>query len=142
MENIHYNHLPKEIEKELEKMSLGENNTTGKFAELRDSYLEAEKNYVMSLLQLTNIKELISNYNIQNSEDILRLIEQIIFKLENNLISEDERQENELLLIILLCSIKDKVLKRTEPVLTSEFSWTLSANGFVPKDEDLGQKIR
>ena len=48
---LHKDHMPKEVEIEIDRLNLYDNNTSGRNAELRDTYLEAEREYVLELLK-------------------------------------------------------------------------------------------
>lgn len=107
---IHENHMPKEISDEIDTLNLSHNNISGRIADLRDTYLEAEKDYVVELLKSERVKNLIKEYNFENSNELFKAAEKIIFKVENNLIPEEKMEEVEIVLTILLSAIYDKVL--------------------------------
>lgn len=107
---LHKDHMPKEVEIEIDRLDLYDNNTSGRNAELRDTYLEAEREYVLELLKSEEIRKLIKEYNFEDSDKLFEAAQKIMFEVENNLIPYDKMEQIEQVLTILLASIKDKVL--------------------------------
>lgn len=103
--------LEESLRDTIDSMDLEHNNISGVSAHLRDTFLELEKEYVLSLLQDESLKDIIIDINrCHNAEDLLYIAQDLVDKVENNLIPYEEMETVEKKLTILLAAIKDKVL--------------------------------
>ena len=95
-------------------MELRDNNINEKIAYLRDTFLEAEKDYLDELKAETKYQKAIEKINKMDSKAIcleaLRRIEDI----ENNNVKESDLERVETEIVILLASIQDWVRKRVK----------------------------
>lgn len=109
---FHEKTMPEEVENVLNYLDLEDNNIDGKVAHLRDTFLAAEREYVMELLKDEEIQQKIIKYNILNGEQLYAVAQDIIEKADNNLIPYEEMEKQEKILTILLSAIQDKVLRK------------------------------
>jgi len=78
-------------------------------AHLRDTFLLAEREYVLELLKRDYIIEMITQLYQVNPEILCKKAEQIIQDVEFGLIPEEEMEITEQRLTVLLAAIQDKV---------------------------------
>jgi len=109
---IHENSMPEEVEIELSHLDLEDNNITGRIAHLRDTFLAAEKEYVMELLNNPNIRAEIIRYNTLRGDQLYLVAQELVEKVEQNLIPYEQMEQTEQILTILLSAIQDKVLRQ------------------------------
>ena len=81
-------------------------------ANLRDTFLLAERDYVRELLQIVEIKELIYMCSQQPSEVLFRNAQSIVNSIETNQIPDELMERAEQKLIALLAAIQDKVVEK------------------------------
>ena len=106
----HENSMPKSVEEELSTLNLSDNNIAGRIAHLRDTFISAEKEYVLELLKEETVRQMINDVNWYKSEEIFAAAQDLVEKVENNLIPYEQMEKVEIKLVILLAAIKDKVL--------------------------------
>lgn len=74
-------------------MELEPNNINNVPANLRDTFIESEKEYVLSLLQDKSLREIITDINrCHNAVDLLKIAQDLVYKVENNLIPYEEME--------------------------------------------------
>ena len=103
--------LERELIDAINSMDLQHNNISNEAAHLRDTFLDSEKEYVLSLLQDESLKDFIININrCHNADELLYIAQDLVDKVENNLIPYEKMDQVEKKLVILLSAIRDKVL--------------------------------
>ena len=110
IKNLFDKYLNEKLEDSISSLELSDNNTNVEAAHLRDIYLEAENAYILRLLEYDEVKKMIREVNLFDGSQILKKVEEIIYQVENNLISYDDMENVEIKLTVLLAAIKDKVL--------------------------------
>ena len=92
------------------------NNISGKFAHLRDVFLDAEKEYLEKLKSNPEIKELIENLNKNNARDLYDLASSNIYIIETGLVPAENLEKAEFEIVVLLAAIQDKVREKGERI--------------------------
>lgn len=92
-------------------------NVSGDIAHLRDTFLEAEREYVSELLKSEDMRELIATINQNPPEVLFEMAQSLVEKVEMGQIPDDQMVITEQQLTVLLSAIQDKVLAK-ELVLT------------------------
>ncbi len=106
-----------ELKENLSALTTSRHNIDGDLANLRDTFLHAERAYVFELLKDDKIQELIYTINSYNTSEIAKEAQKLIDKVENGEISEEQMEIVEKQIIVLLAAIQDKILIK-ELVLT------------------------
>ena len=109
---IHKNSMPKDVEENLSNLGLEDNNINGRIAHLRDTFLAAEREYVMEILKDKEVRQLIIDKNLFDGTTLYQNAQNIIDQVENNLIPYEKMETYEMVLIVLLAAIQDKVLRK------------------------------
>lgn len=109
---IHEKSMPEDVEVALDYLDLEDNNISGRIAHLRDTFLAAEREYVMELLNDNEIREKIIKYNMLRGDQLCLVAQDLVDRVENNLIPYEEMEKTEKILTILLSAIHDKVLRK------------------------------
>lgn len=92
---------------------MNNNNINGEAAHLRDTFLEAEKEYLEYLLKNDSVMNLIRNLNGNYSSDLLfKTAKDLIDRVEAGEFDDEEMKNVEAQITVLLAAIKDKVLMR------------------------------
>ena len=119
--------LENELKNTIDSMQLDQNNISGEFADLRDTFLDAEKEYVLSLLKDESLKDFVISINkFYNINDLVKIVQDLVEKVENNLIPYEEMEKVENKIIILLAAIKDKILVKVKEYETEEIEISYS----------------
>lgn len=81
---------------------------------LRDTFLKAEKDYVLYLIHNSEeVRSLIVELNETfTSESLFKLAEELVSDVDNGLVPDEKMGETEIKLIVLLAALKDKTLIR------------------------------
>ena len=88
-------------------------NINGEISHLRDTFLEAEKDYLVTLLGKNGVQKLISSLNQMYEPHVLyNKAQSLMDKFEFGEIQEDELEKTEIMIISLLAAIQDKVLEK------------------------------
>ena len=87
-------------------------NINGDAANLRDTFLLAERDYVKELLQIEDIRELIYKFSQQPSELLFAAAQSIVNKVETGQVPDELMERTEQQLTVLLAAIQDKVLEK------------------------------
>lgn len=98
------------IKEQISSIGGERHNVAMDIANLRDTFLIAEREYVLELLKRDYIIEMITQLNQVNPEILCKKAEQIIQDVEFGLIPEEEMEITEQRLTVLLAAIQDKVL--------------------------------
>jgi hypothetical protein len=107
--------LERELRDTINSMDLQHNNISNEPAYLRDVFLYSEKEYVLYLLQDEELKDFIVDINrCHNADALLHIAQDLVDKVENNLIPYEKMEEVEKKLIILLSAVRDKVLEKVK----------------------------
>lgn len=109
---IHEKSMPEDVEVALDYLDLEDNNISGRVAHLRDTFLAAEREYVMELLNDNEIREKIIKCNMLRGDQLCLVAQDLVDRVENNLIPYEEMEKTEKILTILLSAIQDKVLRK------------------------------
>lgn len=103
-------------EKIMEWISLiapAKGNINGKISHLRDTFLDAEKDYLVTLLGKNGVQNLISDLNQMYEPHVLySMAQSLMDKFEFGEIQEDELKKTEIMIISLLAVIQDVVLEK------------------------------
>lgn len=93
------------------------NNMSGNIAHLRDTFLDAEKEYLDKLKQNPEIREMIKQLNKRGGTQLARMAVQRIDSIENGLVEPQNLDEVESEIAIILAAIEDiqreRVLEKT-----------------------------
>jgi len=107
--------LERELRDTINSMDLQHNNISNEPAYLRDVFLDLEKEYVLYLLQDEELKNFIVDINrCHNADELLSIAQDLVDKVENNLIPYEKMDQVEKKLIILLSAVRDKVLEKVK----------------------------
>ena len=104
------NQLEQIIEEILELMQLEGNNLNSTHSHFRDTFMSCEKEYLVELLMDDEIRGLISEINLNDSAELFRIAQDLVQKVENNLIPYEQMENVEKTLTVLLLAIKDITL--------------------------------
>lgn len=99
-----------DIKGEIKSFSSERHNIVGDIALLRDTYLSAEREYVMELLKKDYIVEMIRKCNQINPEVLYKMASKITEDVEYGLVADEDMEKAEQKLTVLLAAIQDKVL--------------------------------
>ncbi len=91
-----------------------ENNINGKIAFLRDTFLEAEKEYVEELIKQPKYKEFVENLNRYSSKDLSFEAIKKILDIETGRVKEKDLERVETEITLLLASIQDCVREKVK----------------------------
>ena len=89
------------------------NNMNAEAAHLRDTFLKAEEDYVLFLLKDDEIKSFIKKLNMYDGEELFSVAQELVDKVEMNLIPKEKMELVEKQLIVLLAAIKDVAREKT-----------------------------
>ena len=107
--------LERELRDTINSMDLQQNNISNEPSYLRDVFLDSEKEYVLYLLQDEELKNFIVDINrCHNADELLSIAQDLVDKVENNLIPYEKMDQVEKKLIILLSAVRDKVLEKVK----------------------------
>lgn len=95
-------------------------NVDGNISHLRDTYLNAEREYVAELLKSESMRDLISEINAETPDKLFAIAQGIFEKVEMGLIPDDQMEKTEQQLIVLLAAIQDKVLLKDLVLVPSQ----------------------
>lgn len=103
-------------EKIMEWISLiapAKGNINGEISHLRDTFLGAEKDYLVTLLGKNGVQNLISELNQMYEPNVLwNKAQSLIDKVEAGEVQEEELEETEFKINVLLAAIQDKILEK------------------------------
>ena len=103
-------------EKIMEWISLiapAKGNINGEISHLRDTFLGAEKDYLVTLLGKNGVQNLISELNQMYEPYVLwSKAQSLIDKVEAGEVQEDELDETEFKINVLLAAIQDVILEK------------------------------
>ena len=88
------------------------NNMSAEASHLRDTFLNAEREYVLFLLKDKQVKKLINELNLYDGKKLFRTAQKLVNDVEMGLIPEEEMELVEKQLIVLLAAIKDITLRK------------------------------
>lgn len=107
--------LERELRDTINSMALQNNNISNEPAHLRDVFLDSEKEYILYLLQCEELKDFIIDINrCHNADELLYIAQDLVDKVENNLIPYEKMDQVEKKLVILLSAVRDKVLEKVK----------------------------
>lgn len=98
------------IKEELDYIASNKENIDAEIAYFRDTFLQAERDYVGALLQQDAYRDWIQKYNEMPVDLLFKAAQQIVADVENGLVSDDMMDEAEIRLFVILSSIRDKSL--------------------------------
>ncbi len=101
-----------EIKNQLSMLGSNKENMGGEIAHLRDTFLSAERNYVAELLKDEEMQKMVADVNQQPSELLFEAAKNLVDKVENGLVPDEQMGRTELQLFVLLASIQDRVLSK------------------------------
>lgn len=90
------------------------NNIDGKIAFLRDTFLEAEKEYLEELMKQPKYKEFVENLNRYSSKDLSLEAIKKISDIETGRVKEKDLERVETEITLLLASIQDSVREKVK----------------------------
>ena len=90
-----------------------DNNMSAEASYLRDTFLTAEREYVLFLLKDKQIKKLINELNLYDGGKLFRTAQKLVNDVETGLIPEENMELVEKQLIVLLAAIKDVAREKT-----------------------------
>lgn len=98
------------------------NNINGYAAHLRDTFLKAEREYVMALLEIDEVVDVIRQLNSDYSgESLFSAAKNLIDRVDNGEFDEEEMVKVEYQITVLLAAIQDKILiKVLERIMEKE----------------------
>lgn len=97
-----------------------DNNVNGKIAFLRDTFLDAEKEYLEELIKQPEYRDFIEHLNRHNSESLCLEAVKRITDIETGKVKEEDLESVETEITLLLASIQDLVRERIERERTIE----------------------
>ncbi len=89
-----------------------DNNMSAEASYLRDTFLTAEKEYVLFLLKDKKIRNLIGELNKYDGKELFRTAQKLVNDVEMGLIPEEQMETVEKQLIVLLAAIRDLTLRK------------------------------
>ena len=101
-----------EIKNQLSMLGSNKENMSGEIAHLRDTFLSAERNYVAELLKDEEMQKMVADVNQQPSELLFEAAKNLVDKVENGLVPDEQMGRTELQLFVLLASIQDRDLSK------------------------------
>lgn len=90
------------------------NNINGKIAFLRDTFLNAEKEYIEELMKQPKYKEFVENLNRYSSKDLSFEAVKKISDIETGRVKEKDLERVETEITLLLASIQDSVREKVK----------------------------
>lgn len=100
-----------------------DNNLSRDASHLRDTFINAEREYVLELLKNDKIRESIIDLNCTFNMDAKPLFDaaqKLVNDVDNGLVKDEDMERIEQQLIIILAAIQDKTLRR-ELILTMDY---------------------
>ncbi len=91
-----------------------ENNINGKTDFLRDTFLEAEKEYLEELMKQPKYKEFVENLNRYSSKDLSFEAIKKISDIETGRVKEKDLERVETEITLLLASIQDSIREKVK----------------------------
>lgn len=101
-------------------------NTSGDVALLRDTFLNAERDYVRVLLQNEGLRNLIMQANQYGSDVLFKAAQQIVDNVDAGLVPDEQMERTEQQLTVLLAAIQDKTLVKELVLLPDEMTEGMS----------------
>lgn len=101
-------------------------NTSGDVALLRDTFLNAERDYVRVLLQNEGLRNLIMQANQYGSDVLFKAAQQIVDNVDAGLVPDEQMERTEQQLTVLLAAIQDKTLVKELVLLPDEMTEEMS----------------
>lgn len=102
--------LQEHLQKQISPLGSNRENVNPNASNLRDTYLEAEREYVAELLQNESMRRLVEEINQLPSESLFAAAQKLVDDVEMGLIPEEQMERTEQQLTIMLAAIKDKIL--------------------------------
>lgn len=87
-------------------------NFNGDISHLRDTFLDAEREYVFELLKNEDLKDAITFINSKDSYVLFEVAQELVDKVEMGLVPENEMEKVERELVVILAAIQDRVLSK------------------------------
>ena len=111
-----------EVSDQLSSISTERHNVVGDISLLRDTFLSAEREYVLELLKKDYIIEMIRQFNQLNPELLYKAAFKITEDVDNGLVPDAEMEKTEQKLTVLLAAIQDKsLLKMLGPITSGNY---------------------
>ena len=85
-------------------------NVDGNISHLRDTFLEAEREYVLELLKSEGVRSLITEINEFTPEKLFAISKKLVDDIELGLVPDDQMELMEQRLTVMLAAIQDKQL--------------------------------
>lgn len=108
-----------EIKDQLSMLGGNKENMSGEIAHLRDTFLSAERDYIAELLKNPEMQKMVEDFNQQPSGLLFETAKDLMEKVENGLVPDEQMERTELQLFVLLASIQDRILSK-DLVLTMD----------------------
>lgn len=102
--------LQEQLREKISPLGSNRDNVNPDASHLRDTYLQAEREYIAQLLQHEGMRQLVEEINQMPSETLFAAAQKLVDDVEMGLIPEEQMERTEQQLTIMLTAIKDKVL--------------------------------
>ena len=89
-----------------------DNNMSAEASYLRDTFLTAEREYVLFLLKDKKIRNLIEELNMYDGKELFKVAQKLVDDVEMGIIPEEQMEIIEKQLIVLLAAIRDLTLRK------------------------------